>query len=77
MSLTAISWKPGLVSLICTVSEQALEQPFLLTRTASVNDPELPAVTDTGDPVVGPGMLPLPLIDQLKDEPCSELEAEY
>ena len=54
----------GLVSIV-TVRELAVEQPRSVTVSVTVKVPEVPAVTETEAPVIGPTMVPLPEIDQL------------
>jgi hypothetical protein len=48
-----------------TVSVQLVGQPSRVILSVSVYDPERPAVTMTVSPVIGPTMLPEPLMDQL------------
>ena len=52
--------------LFVTVVPHVLEQPLVpVTVKFSVNEPEPPAVTLTDWPLLAPGIVPLPLTDQL------------
>ena len=54
------------LGLTVTVLVQVLLQPLLLVIVSDkVNEPELPATTETDCEVLDPLIVPLPLIDQL------------
>ena len=52
-----------------TTSEQMFVHPFVVVRAVTVNEPGPSALTTMESPFVGPTMAPLPVNDQLTDEP--------
>jgi hypothetical protein len=59
---------------IVTVLLHMPGQPLSMMLSVTVNEPDAPAVTVTEDPVVGPTIEPLPLIDQLCVAPAGAVE---
>ena len=55
---------------VAVVSQVLLHVPLIVVS-VSVKEPAPPAVTSTTRPVVAPGIVPLPLIDQLYPKPVT------